>query len=113
MLGNWGGVTLKVRSLGHCLHDLVGASLVGAIGIGNLGRSQSSKSIRVYSPCHLGELSPFGVQTLAQLETSLSVHSPIPHNSTSVFIRKKRGVTDVTVSLVVKISSGWKYQKKT
>jgi hypothetical protein len=50
---------------------------VGGWGVGgNLGRSQSSRNIREHLPCHEGELSPFGVQTSARLETSLSVHSP-------------------------------------
>ena len=49
------------------------ASLVGSVGGGNLGRSQSSSSIRECLLCHVAELSPFGVQTSAQLETSLSV----------------------------------------
>jgi hypothetical protein len=35
------------------------ASLVGALGGGNLGRSQSSRSMREHLPCHVGELSPF------------------------------------------------------
>ena len=34
------------------------ASLVGAVGGGNLGRSQSSRSIRERLQCHVGELSP-------------------------------------------------------
>ena len=47
--------------------------LSGSAGGGgcNLGRSQSSRSMRERLLCHEGELSPFGVQTSAQLETSL------------------------------------------
>jgi hypothetical protein len=37
-------------------------------------------------PCHEGELSPFRVQTSAGLETSLSVHSPIPHKCVCVHV---------------------------
>jgi hypothetical protein len=64
------------------------ASLVGAVGDGNLGKNQCSRSIREYLQCHVGELSPFRVQTSARLETSLSVHSPILHISL---------ITDVSV----------------
>jgi hypothetical protein len=35
------------------------AFLVGAVGGGNLGRSQSSRSMREHLLCHVGELSPF------------------------------------------------------
>jgi hypothetical protein len=56
------------------------ASLVEAMGGGNLFRLQSSRSIRECLPCHEVELSPFGVQTSAQVETSLTLHSPIPHS---------------------------------
>ena len=35
------------------------ASLVGAVGGSNLGRSQSSRSMRECLPYHVGELSPF------------------------------------------------------
>jgi len=33
---------------------------VGAVGGGNLGRSQSSRIMRKRLPCHVGELSPLG-----------------------------------------------------
>jgi hypothetical protein len=36
------------------------ASLVGAEGGGNLGRIQSSRSMRELLPSHVGDLSPLG-----------------------------------------------------
>jgi hypothetical protein len=36
------------------------ASLVGAVGGGNLGRSQSSRNMRELLPSHVGKLSPLG-----------------------------------------------------
>jgi hypothetical protein len=52
------------------------ASLVGAVGGGNLGRSQSSGSMREHLACHEGESSTFGLQTSAQLENSLQFSIP-------------------------------------
>ena len=65
-------------------------SLVGAVGGGTLGRDWNSRSMREYLQC--SDLSSTGDQPA------------IPHISSSFFIRKKLGgVTDVTVSLIVKI----------
>ena len=44
---------------------------MGAVEGGNLGGDQSSRIIKERLPCHVGELSPFGVQTSAQQENSL------------------------------------------
>ena len=75
--------------MGHCLYDFSHASFVGAVGGGNLGRDQSSRSIREHLPCHEGELSPFRVQTSAQLETILSLHGPRLHKDTYAELRIK------------------------
>ena len=70
------------------------ASLVGAVGGGTLGRS-----MRERLPCHVGELCALWFRP--QLDWKPACN---PSQFLLFFIRKNWGaVTDVTVSLIVKI----------
>ena len=57
-------------------------SLVGAVGAVTLTGARVPGDMRELLPSHVGELSPPGprVQTSAQLETRLSVYSPMPQS---------------------------------
>lgn len=86
------------------------ASLVGAVGGGALGRGQNSRSMREHLLCHVGELWPSGFRP--QLNWRPACNSP---HFPLFFIRKKTGgggVTDVTVSLIVKIYNGMELSEK-
>jgi hypothetical protein len=74
-------------------------SVVGAVGCGTLGRGQSSRHMRGHLPCHAGRLWPSGFRP--QLDWRPACNSP---TILPFFIRKNGGgVTDMTVSLIVKI----------
>jgi hypothetical protein len=85
LLGNWEKSSLKVRSLEYCLHDCKPhTSPVGVVGVITLTGARGPGDMKECLPSHVGgnyhPSGSMGFKTSAQLETRLSIHSPLPHN---------------------------------